>query len=48
LAEKRWRQEWDFVEDNEYPDRTVKNLFESYDDISIAGTKVPSNHPKGD
>lgn len=42
LAEKRWRQEWDFVEDNEYPDRTVKNLFESYDDISTA-TGTPGN-----
>jgi hypothetical protein len=35
LAEKRWRQEWDFVEDPDEPDRTIKNTFDSFDDISV-------------
>lgn len=43
LAEKRWRQEWDFVEDPDEPDKTVKNTFDSFDDITtVAGTLVPA------
>ena len=34
LAEMRWRQEWDFVEDPDEPDRTIKNTFDSFDDIT--------------
>lgn len=35
LAEMRWRQEWDFVENHDNPDETIKNTFDDFDDIAV-------------
>ena len=35
LAEARWKQEWEFVEDVQFPEKIEKTSFDRYDDISV-------------
>lgn len=35
LAEERWKQEWDFIEDISNPENVVKNEFDDFDDIAV-------------
>ena len=45
LAEDRWKQEWDFIEDLAHPENVEKTSFDVFDDIAVGiymrGTKVP-------
>ena len=42
FAEKRWKQEWDFIENIEFPNVIEKTWFDAYDDISVGFYRKPT------
>ena len=35
LAEHRWKQEWNFIENLEFPENIEKTYFDIFDDVSV-------------
>ena len=42
FAEKRWKQEWDFIEDIAHPENVEKTCFDAYDDVSVGLYRKPT------
>ena len=42
FAEKRWKQEWDFIEDSKHPEIVEKTCFDAYDDVCVGLYRKPT------